>query len=500
MTAGIPPIVETTIETLHEHYRRHRGGVRAVIEAHLARIAAFDKRGPYLNSIITLAPDALAEADRHDEALERTGRLDGALFGIPVVVKDNVEVAGMPMTAGFQGWKHNVPDHDAPVIERIRRAGGIIIAKTSMSEFARGGHDNINSVLPGFARNPYHTAYSTGGSSGGSAAALAASFAVVGVGTDTGGSIRMPSAHCALAGLRPSSTVIDLAGVVPLVSERDTVGPMARSVRDLAIAADVMAGIDAFTAALDPDALRGVRLGVLRAAFEGPFTDPAIVAHFAHTLDELGALGAVIIDPFEVLGFTGVPRPPQTPAQMKHSLQEYLDARSGTPFASVRAIADSGLLHPLYQRGFEEIADAADPSDDPATLAARRDEERYRQMVGSAMTDAAVDALVLPTWAMLPAVNGDRNTQMLETPLTPVPLFPEAGPTTFQSSLTYLASALRWPALAVPSGVLGEGLPVGIQMIGMPGSDARLIGWGHAYEAATGHRRAPVSTPELPVD
>lgn len=499
MNGDIAPIVETTIAQLHEHYLRRRSGVRAVVEAHLARIAAFDKRGPYLNAVITLAPNARAEADRQDLLLARTGVLDGALFGVPVVVKDNVEVAGMPMTAGFQGWKHNVPAEDAPVIERIRRAGGIIVAKTSMSEFARGGHDNINSVLPGFARNPYHTAYSTGGSSGGSAAALAASFAVVGVGTDTGGSIRMPSAHCALVGLRPSTGLIDVAGVVPLVSARDTVGPMGRSVRDLAVAADVMAGGNAFTGALDPQALRGARLGVFRAAFEGPYTDPAITAHFEQTLDELRGLGAVLLDPFDVTGFGFVPRPPQTPAQMKRSLQGYLDAHPATPWGSVRAIADSGLLHPLYQRGFEEIADAGEPETDPATLTAVHTEERYRLMIGSAMTDAGVDALVLPTWAMLPAVNGDRNTQMLDAPFTGAPPFPEAGPTTFQSSLTYLASALRWPALAVPSGYLSEGLPTGIQLIGKPDTDARLVGWGYAYERATGHRRPPDSTPALPL-
>src|SRR6185369_16954020 len=171
-----------------------------------------------------------------------TGKFIGPLQGIPVVLKDNLDATGMPMTNGFQGWKHYYPPSDAPLVARIKAAGGVIIAKASLSEFAKGGGDNINSVLPGFARNPYNTAYATGGSSGGSAAALASSFAVVGIGT--GGSVRMPSAHNALVGLRPTVGLVSRTGVVPLDGTRDTAGPMARSVTDMAILLDVIVGAD----------------------------------------------------------------------------------------------------------------------------------------------------------------------------------------------------------------------------------------------------------------
>jgi amidase len=154
-----------------------------------------------------------------------------------VIVKDNIDVAGLPMTSGFQGWKNYYPPEDAPLVKKIRAAGGIVLAKSSLSEFALGGGDNINSVVPGFSRNPYNTAYATGGSSGGTAAALAANFGVVGIGTDTGGSVRMPSAHNALAGLRPTVGLVSRTGMVPLNSVRDTAGPMARSVTDMAILA-----------------------------------------------------------------------------------------------------------------------------------------------------------------------------------------------------------------------------------------------------------------------
>ena len=185
-------------------------------------------------------------------------------------------MAGLPMTSGFQGWKNYYPPVDAPVVRKVRAAGGIILAKASLSEFTRGIGDNINSVLPGFARNPYNTAYATGGSSGGTGASVAASFGVVGIGKDTGGSVRAPSAHNALVGLRPTVGLVSTAGMTPNNSVRDTTGPMARSVADLVILLDVMAGLDpedpvtaraeghrlpTYTGQLKTDALKGARLG-----------------------------------------------------------------------------------------------------------------------------------------------------------------------------------------------------------------------------------------------
>jgi amidase len=187
------PVEEATIQDIEAAYMSGRTTARVVAQSHLDRIAAYDKRGPLINSLITINPGALEEADRLDAALRATGRPVGPLHGIPVVVKDSIDVAGLPMTSGFQGWKNYYPPEDAPLVKKIRAAGGIILAKASLSEFTRGIGDNINSVVPGFARNPYNTAYGTGGSSGGTGAALAASFAVVGIGTDTGGSVRAGS-------------------------------------------------------------------------------------------------------------------------------------------------------------------------------------------------------------------------------------------------------------------------------------------------------------------
>jgi amidase len=237
-------VEETTIADLEAAYMSGRTTARAVTQAHLDRIAVYDKRGPLINSLITVNPRALEDADRLDAVLRTTGRPVGPLHGIPVIVKDNIDVAGLPMTSGFQGWKNYYPPDDAPVVKKVRAAGGIILAKASLSEFTRGIGDNINSVLPGFARNPYNTAFATGGSSGGTAASVAASFGVVGIGTDTGGSVRAPSAHNALVGLRPTVGLVSTAGMTPNNSVRDTTGPMARSVTDLAILLDVIAGPD----------------------------------------------------------------------------------------------------------------------------------------------------------------------------------------------------------------------------------------------------------------
>jgi Asp-tRNA(Asn)/Glu-tRNA(Gln) amidotransferase A subunit family amidase len=504
-------IEEVSISDLTAAYLAGRTTARAVTQAHLDRIATYDKRGPFLNSLITINPLALEDADRLDAALAASGRLVGPLHGIPIVVKDNIDVAGLPMTSGFQGWKNYHPPDDAPVVKRLRAAGAIILAKSSLSEFTRGIGDNINSVLPGFARNPYNTAFATGGSSGGTGASVAASFAVAGVGTDTGGSVRAPSAHNALVGLRPTVGLVSTAGMTPNNSVRDTTGPMARGVRDMTILLDVIAGPDpadpvtaraeghrllSYAGALRPDALKGARLGVLRQVFGPAVTDPRIIAHFEKTLAELKAAGAEIVDPFMVPGLESMPRPraAATGARFKDDLTRWFAKHPGVPFASVQAIADSKLVHPVHQALFDEAAAAKPPEEDAVTIEDLANERRYQQVFPAAMDAARIDALIFPVWAQLPAVNGDRNTQITDEPKPGS----AAAPTALASALTFVASGLQWPAISVPSGYLGQGLPQGLQIVGRPWDEARIIGYAFAYEQATHHRRPPATTPPLP--
>jgi amidase len=502
------PIVEASIAGLQAAYMSGQTTAHAVTQAHLDRIAAYDKRGPLINSLITVNPRALEEADRLDALLRTTGRPIGPLHGIPLIVKDNIDVAGLPMTSGFQGWKSYYPSEDAPLVKKIRAAGGIILAKSSLSEFARGLGDNINSVMPGFARNPYNTAFATGGSSGGTGAALAASFGVVGIGTDTGGSVRAPSAHNALVGLRPTVGLVSRTGMVPLNSVRDTAGAMARSVGDMAILLDVIVGPDpedsattraeghrspTYSGELKNDALKGARLGVLRQVLKPAVTDPRIIAHFDMTLAELKAAGAEIVDPFVVSELDSIPRPPQTSARFKDDLTKWIAKHPGVPFPSVKAIADSKLVHPLHQALLDEAAAAKPVDEDPETIEGLKNEKRYRDVFTAAMDAGKIDAVIFPTWAQLPAINGDRNTQLVAEPKPA----PGAGPTALGSGLTFVGSSLQWPALSVPSGYLGEDLPQGLQILGRAWDEAKIIGYAFAYEQATHHRRPPASTPPL---
>lgn len=508
---GSVAVEEVTIADLHQAYRERRTTVTEVVKAHLDRIAAYDQSGPILNAVVNVHPGVLAEAARLDSELAKLpkGQLpEGKLWGIPVAIKDNLDAVGVPMTNGFQGWKNYVPSSDAPVVAKIKAAGGLILVKTSLSEFARGGGDNINSVLHGFARNPYHTAYATGGSSGGTGAALAASFAVVGIGTDTGGSVRMPAAHNALAGLRPTVGLVSRTGVVPLDGVRDTAGPMARTVEDMATLLDVIVGPDpqdpatnfseghiasSYAELLRDASLKGVRLGVLRQVFKPGVTDPRIIANFEKTIAELKAAGAEIVDPFIVPELDTVPRPPQTPASFKRDFEHWLLAHPDVPYASVRALAESKLLHPLHQSATEAAVTALPAEQDPATVEGRSNERLFRAAFTREMDAAKVDALVFPTWAQLPARNGDRNTQIT---LDPQP-GSKAGPTALGSSLTFVGSMLQWPALSVPNGYAGDGLPLGLQILGRGWDEAKIVAYAHAYERATHYRRPPPTVPPL---
>ncbi|WP_414664168.1 amidase family protein [Horticoccus sp. 23ND18S-11] len=509
------PVEEATVAGIQSAYLRGEVSAREIVSAYLARIAAYDQQGPHLNSIINLNPRALDEADALDARLRATGKLTGPLHGVPVLVKDCIDATGMPMTSGFQGWKNYAPPTDAPLVAKIKAAGGIILGKASLSEFTNGGGDNINSVLPGFARNPYNTAYATGGSSGGTGASIAANFALVGIGTDTGGSIRMPAAHCALVGLRPTVGLVSRTGIQPNNSIRDTGGPMTRTVTDLAVLLDAIVGTDpadpatlratdhiapTYTAALKRDALKGARLGVLRQVFTAKVTDPRILAHFEATLAELKAAGAEIIDPFTVSAIEGLPRAPQTPARRKADMIKFLADHPGIPYPTPQAMADSRLAHPLHQTALESYAAAGPVETDPATLKGLEVEEAYRVAFTAAMNAGRIDAVIFPTWAQLPVVNGDRNTQLMTDTPKPVPAGATAAPgavTGLGSSLTFVGSTLQWPALSVPSGYLGANLPVGLQILGRAWDEARIIGYAFAYEQATRHRRPAPTVPPL---
>ncbi len=501
-------VEEASIADIQAAYRERRLSVHDLVTTYLARIATYDKQGPYINSIISVNPRALEEADLLDARFRATGQFVGPLHGVPIIIKDNIDVVGMPMTSGFQGWKNYYPPVDAPIVARIKAAGGIIIAKGSMSEFAKGGGDNINSVLPGFTRNPYNTVYATGGSSGGPAAALAANFAIAAVATDTGGSVRTPSGYNALVGIRPTVGLVSRRGIVPLDSARDTAGPMARCVADAAIVLGVIAGLDpddpatarskghlrgSYLRSLNRDGLKGARLGVLRQIFRPELTDPAIISNFENTLAELREAGAVVVDPFVVPELGSLPQPPQTLARFKTDLNAWILRHPGIPYPSIEEIAASQLLHPLHQASFDQAVHSLPAEADPQTIQGRKDEELYRKAFAKAMLAARIDAIVFPTSTQLPPINGDRNTQIGDDPQPP----PHAHPTHLNAGLGFLASTLQWPALSVPNGYIADGLPTGLQIVGREWEEFKIIQYAYAYEQRTHYRRPPPTAPPL---
>jgi Asp-tRNA(Asn)/Glu-tRNA(Gln) amidotransferase A subunit family amidase len=486
-------VEEASIAAIHAAYRAGQTNARTVTQAFLDRIEAYDRRGPALWAIVATNPDALSDADALDRHYATTGDFVGPLHGIPVLVKDNYDVAGLQTTGGSAsliGW---VPERDATVIRKLKEAGAIILAKTTMSEWARGGFDNINSVLPSFARNPYNTAHATGGSSGGTAAGLAASFGVVGLGSDTWGSIRNPANNNALVGLRPSWALVSRAGMIGLYDARDTAGPMARTVSDLVSLMDVIAGFDeadpatanaqghiaeTYSAYLDPDGARGKRIGILRQAFPPDGADPFVTALIDRAVEDLRGAGAVVIDPFIIPEFAEFPPQPHPQSEVRAALEAYL-AKTSAQFPKTLAdILESGKFHPLHEAGLRAAADAPPPRDDLIVRRIEDEEIRMREAYDSSMRRDNLDAFVLPVASYPPKLNGDRN-------VTP------AGAT------TWIAAGLHWPAAVVPMGYTYEDLPSGLQIVGRPWTEPTLIEIAYAYEQQTNHRHPPSTVPPL---
>jgi amidase len=486
-------VEEATIADLHAAYTSGRATVRGVVQAYLDRIAAYDKKGPALGLVIALNDRALEEADALDAALAKTGMLVGPMHGIPVLPKDNYDVAGVQTTGGSRAMLGWVPAKDATIVGKLRAAGAVVIAKVTMSEWARGGVDNINSVLPGFARNPYNTAYATGGSSGGSGAGVAAGYGVVALGSDTWGSIRNPSSNNAICGLRPTWALVSRAGMIGLYYARDMAGPMCRTMTDLAKTMDIIAGVDpndpatqsaeghvepSYSAHLKPDGAKGKRIGVLRQAFPPDASDPDVTALVDRAVADLRKLGATIVDPFVIPEFAEFGARPHPHSEVRASFERYLRTTGPGFPKTVKELVDTGKFHPLHEPGLIAARDAPDPEVDPIVKKLEADEIRMRAAYLAAMDAAKVDAIIMPAASYPPKLNGDRNT-------TPT------------GTTCWIASGLHWPALIVPMGYTGEDLPSGLQLVGRPWSDATLIEIGYAYEQATLHRKPPATVPPL---
>jgi amidase len=490
-------LLEATIDDIQAAMRAGELSCRQLVELYVNRIEAYDHKGPELHAVQTLNDRALEEAERLDARLRDAGPV-GPLHGIPVLVKDQVETADLPTTYGsalFRGFR---PGRDATAVQRLKAAGAVILAKTTMGEFASGF---VGSAF-GVCRNPYDPEREAGGSSSGSGVGVAANFGAVAIGEDTFGSIRNPAARNSLVGLRPTLPLVSRYGMMPATPTQDTLGPIARTVRDTALLLDVLAGYDpndpvtaecvghvppTFAAFLDPDGLRGVRLGVIREPL-APDTDPAsadyghVRAAIDRALGELAAGGAEIVDPLTIPGLADLMRRSGGSFEAEAAINAYLAWHPEAPVKTVREIVLSTEVVPSRRARFLE--DLGHTTSDQGYLRQQLARRALRQAVLTAMADHGLHALVYATF--------DHPPERIAPDVMTIPRW-----ITSRGANRALASFMAYPAISVPAGFAPEGLPVGIEFLGRPFSEDTLLRIAYAYEQRTHHRRPPASTPAL---
>ncbi|MEW6321637.1 MAG: amidase family protein [Acidobacteriota bacterium] len=487
-------VEEASIADIHEAMLAGRLTCRALVEAYLRRIEAYDKNGPALNAIVVVNPEARRMADELDRRFA-SGGMTGPLHCVPVIVKDNFETIGLQSANGSLALEGFVSTRDAFQVRRIKEAGGLVLAKSNMAEWAFTPYETVSSILPGYTKNPYALDRVTAGSSGGTAAAVAASFGAVGLGSDTGNSIRGPSSHQALAGIRSTMGLTSRAGVMPLNLLADVAGPMGRTVADAVAVFQVIVGQDpddpatvsrareTYADALRRDGLAGARIGILRQAYERDTTDPEVARVFMAAVEDLRRAGATIVDPAPVEGLDQIRRVPDMGPCMgfKYDINRYLASHGDrVPVKSLADIIKSGRFHPTVQRRLEQAERGPENGPDSKECAAEREyRQRVRDAVTKTMDALKLDAYVYPTWSNPPRLIGDLNT-------------PHGDNSQFFSPTT------GFPAIQVPMGYTRGGLlPAGITFFGRAWAESTLIRLAYAYEQATRHRRPPPTTPAL---
>lgn len=476
-------VFEATIPELQTAMDRGQLAAVDLVDAYLARIAAYDEAGPELNAILHLNPNARVEAAALDRERAEQGPR-GPLHGIPVILKDNFNTAGLPTTGGSVALAGLVPPDDAVQVQRLREAGAIILAKANLHELAAG--ITTLSSLGGQTRNPYDPRRNPGGSSGGTAAAVAASFGAVGWGTDTCGSIRIPAAFNSLFGLRPSKGLSSIDGVIPLSHTQDVAGPLARTVTDLAIALDATVGWGLaatsllgrpgprFISALDTTALQGVRIGVLRSYFGDAHEAREVNVAIGTALKELEAQGAVVLD-IELPGLDSLLEGTSViDYEFKWDLMDYLASVPGAPVESLSEILDQRLHHEELEARFR-VRNRPETRESEEYRKALAHRGVVREFVLARMEAMSLDALAYPTMRRVAALIG-------EPPL---------------GGNCQLSATTDMPALSIPAGFTDEGLPVGLELLGRPFTDTLLLGIGYDYEQAVHPRRPPPYTPAL---
>jgi amidase len=512
---------ETTIAEIQEAVAAGALSSEKLVELYLARIAAYDRAGPRLNSIIYINPNAKADAAALDkERADRGSR--GPLHGIPVLLKDNIDVVNMPTTNGSAVMKDAIPSEDSSITRALRAAGAVILGKTAMGEFAGGSYNSVR----GQTLNPYNVKRATGGSSSGSGASISANLSVLAVGTDTSTSVRGPASYTGIVGLRPTTGLISRAGIAPKNLNFDSAGPMAGNVTDLALMMNVLAfpdpkdrksievwgevekidpnskdGMD-FTKALDRDALRGRRLGVLRDLFEG---DPEIKALAEKAIAIMKDLGATMVDIRLDAAFieghlkSGIRKTRAlSDYRFGHDWEQYL-----ATFRSPKVPKTVAEFIKVYEA---EVAPSPLPVEDSVmnllktSLNTSTDAPEYKDFIENQLPRATAEKL---------AVFENHGVDALVFPYVPTfaqpiknPVYTIDDPTFVNSDAPVPAtmsgySSVGFPSIVVPMGFGSQGLPMTITFFGKPYEEKMIIGFAYAYEQASRLRKPSKLVPPL---
>ncbi len=474
-------IIEFTISGFHEALRKRETSCVEITELYLDRINKLDQ-STGLNSMVVLNTKALERARELDEEYKKTGVLR-PLHGVPTIVKDNYDTHDLQTAAGSLAMKGNLPPDDAFQVRKLREAGVVVLGKSNMAEWAFSPYQTVSSIA-GTTRNPYDLDRVPAGSSGGTAAAVASNFGLIGIGTDTGNSIRGPSSHCNLVGFRSTMGLTSRDGIVPLNLRNDVGGPICRTVEDATRLLDVIAGYDeadpitslsegkmptSYLDHLKKDGLAGKQIGVFRYYTDKETTDPQIREVFQQAVNDLEKHGASITDPFVIEDFDELCKDIWC-GSFKVELKEYLETLDNPPYNSLEEIYETGMYSDYIAERLKKMVDSKpetckDVYNEPKNI-------KIRNAFTDKMDELGLDAIIYPTWSNAPRKIGD-----MESP---------AG-----DNSQRIPPHTGMPGFSIPMGYTYETLPVGLQIVGRLFSESTLIEIAYGYEQNTSHRKPP---------
>jgi len=487
------PLEQANISQIHAAILSGSTSCESIVNGYLKNIKLDDQNGAHLNAIVTMNNAALDLARQLDVQVVSSKALVGPLHGIPMVVKDCLETTDMPTSFGSNLFSQYMAQKDATVISKLREAGAIILAKTTLPDWATSWFGY--SSRSGETKNPYALDRDPGGSSSGTGAAIAAGFATVGIGTDCGGSVRLPSSFCNLVGVRATPGMMSRQGCNPLVALQDTIGPMARSVSDAVKVFEVICGFDEndpltatynigkatsnYSQQLVPDALKNLRIGVVRNAFGNDQDENCYPVNqvMKAAIEQLVAGGAFVAD-IEIPNLSDhLDATSLYLLKSKYDLNLFLNARPEAPMKTIENIVSSGHYHPKLDL-LEGIANGPDdPLSNLDYYKAYAERDNFMLLITSIMDKGEYDALVYPTAQVPPPLRSETDSGRWTTLNFP--------------TNTLISSQTSMPAMTVPAGCTENGLPIGMEILTRPYDEAMMFKVGFGFEQIKNHRRQP---------